>query len=41
IACIGPVTAETARELGLRVDLVADEYTIPGLVRALIGGAGA
>jgi len=41
IACIGPVTAETARELGLRVDLVADEYTIPGLVRAIIAGAGA
>ena len=41
IACIGPVTAETARELGLRVDLVADEYTIPGLVRSLISGAGA
>jgi uroporphyrinogen III methyltransferase/synthase len=40
IACIGPVTAETARELGLRVDLVADEYTIPGLVRALIAGTG-
>ena len=37
IACIGPVTAETARELGLRVDLVAGEYTIPGLVRALTG----
>ncbi len=40
IACIGPVTAETARELGLRVDLVAEEYTIPGLVRALIAAAG-
>lgn len=40
IACIGPVTADTARDLGLRVDLVADEYTIPGLVRALITGAG-
>ena len=36
IACIGPVTAETAIELGLRVELVADEYTIPGLVRALM-----
>ncbi|MHB9053989.1 MAG: uroporphyrinogen-III C-methyltransferase [Thermoleophilia bacterium] len=36
IACIGPVTAETARDLGLRVDLVAAEYTIPGLVKALI-----
>lgn len=40
IACIGPVTAGTARELGLRVDLVADEYTIPGLVRALTSGDG-
>ncbi len=35
IACIGPVTAETAREFGLRVDVVAQEYTISGLVRAL------
>jgi len=35
VACIGPITADTARELGLRVDLVAEEYTIPGLVEAL------
>lgn len=35
IACIGPVTAQTARELGLRVDVVAEEYTIAGLVAAL------
>jgi len=35
IAAIGPVTAETARGLGLRVDVVAGEYTIPGLVAAL------
>lgn len=35
IACIGPVTAGTARELGLRVDLVADEHTVEGLVEAL------
>lgn len=35
VACIGPITADTARELGLRVDLVAAEYTIPGLVQAL------
>ncbi len=41
IACIGPVTADTARELGLKVDIVADEYTIPGLVKALTGDAGA
>ncbi|MBI4302176.1 MAG: uroporphyrinogen-III synthase, partial [Chloroflexi bacterium] len=35
IACIGPVTAETARKLGLRVDVVAKEHTIAGLVEAL------
>ena len=35
IACIGPVTADTARGLGLRVDVQAREYTIPGLVEAL------
>jgi uroporphyrinogen-III synthase len=36
IACIGPVTATTARELGLHVDVVAKEYTIDGLLNALI-----
>lgn len=35
IACIGPVTAETARELGIHVDVVATEHTVPGLVTAL------
>jgi len=35
VACIGPVTAATARELGLHVGLVAEHYTIPGLVEAL------
>jgi uroporphyrinogen-III synthase len=35
VACIGPITAQTAREMGLRVDVVAREYTIPGLVTAL------
>jgi uroporphyrinogen-III synthase len=35
IACIGPVTAATARELGLRVDVVAKVYTIEGLLEAL------
>lgn len=35
IACIGPVTAATARELGLRVDLEASIPTIEGLVDAL------
>ncbi|MFQ6020081.1 MAG: uroporphyrinogen-III synthase, partial [Dehalococcoidia bacterium] len=35
LACIGPVTARTAEELGLRVDVVAAEHTVPGLVRAI------
>ena len=35
IACIGPVTADTARSRGLRVDVVAAEYTVSGLVHAL------
>jgi uroporphyrinogen III methyltransferase/synthase len=36
IACIGPITATTARELGLRVDVVADEHTVEGLVDVLV-----
>jgi len=36
VACIGPVTAGTARELGLKVDVVAEEYTIKGLVEAIL-----
>ena len=36
VACIGPVTAETARRRGLAVDVVASEHTIPGLVAALV-----
>lgn len=35
VAAIGPVTAGTARELGLPVHVVAEEYTIPGLLDAL------
>lgn len=36
VVCIGPVTAATALELGLRVSAVADEYTTDGLVGALV-----
>ncbi len=36
VACIGPVTAAAAREVGIRVDLVADEYSIPGLLRTVV-----
>lgn len=35
VVCIGPVTAATARELGLHVDSEAAEHTMPGLVEAL------
>lgn len=35
VACIGTVTAATAEKLGLKVDVVAPEHTIPGLVRAV------
>jgi len=36
VVTIGPITATTARELGLRVDVVATEYTIAGLVDAMV-----
>jgi len=35
-AAIGPVTAERARELGFNVAVTADEYTVDGLVRAIL-----
>ena len=36
IVCIGPITAETARYHGLQVASVAQEYTIQGLMDALL-----
>ncbi len=36
LASIGPVTSSTLRELGLRVDIEAKEFTIPGLVEAIL-----
>ena len=35
VACIGPITAQTAREVGLPVQVMAREYTTDGLVAAL------
>lgn len=35
IACIGPKTAQAAQELGLSVDIVANVYTVEGLVLAI------
>ena len=34
-ACIGPVTAESCRKKGIEPDIVAEEYTIQGLVEAM------
>jgi uroporphyrinogen-III synthase len=41
VACIGPITAATARELGLDVAAEATEHTLPGLIAALMTWAGA
>jgi uroporphyrinogen III methyltransferase/synthase len=36
VACIGPVTAAEAEKRGLRVDVVAAEHTVEGLVAAIV-----
>jgi uroporphyrinogen III methyltransferase/synthase len=36
VATIGPVTSETARKHGIRVTLEAADYTVEGLVEALV-----
>jgi len=36
MASIGPVTSSTLREQGLRVDIKACDFTIPGLVKAIV-----
>jgi uroporphyrinogen-III synthase len=36
IVCIGPITAQTANECGLKIAAVADEYTTDGLIEALV-----
>ena len=38
-ASIGPITSATLRELGLLVDIEAREYTIPGLIAAIVANA--
>ncbi|WP_159881138.1 uroporphyrinogen-III C-methyltransferase [Paenibacillus puerhi] len=37
IACIGPLTAQTAEKLGLRVDYMAEEATVDSLVLSMLG----
>jgi uroporphyrinogen III methyltransferase/synthase len=34
-ASIGPITSETMRKLGLKVDIEATQYDIPGLISAI------
>jgi uroporphyrinogen-III synthase len=36
VVCIGPKTAEAARDAGLQVGLVADEATADGIIQALV-----
>jgi len=38
VAALGPITAATARAHGIRVDVVADEFTVEGLLAALEAG---
>jgi uroporphyrinogen-III synthase len=38
MASIGPVTSATLKDLGLPVDIAAKEFTIPGLVAAIVRG---
>jgi len=36
VSCIGPVTARTAKDLGLPVQVVADKHTIEGMVNSIL-----
>ena len=36
VACIGPITADTAEKCGLTADVSSNEHTIPGLLNAII-----
>lgn len=40
MASIGPVTSTTLRQCGLKVDIAAGEFTIPGLVTAIASAIG-
>jgi uroporphyrinogen-III synthase len=39
LASIGPVTSTTLREFGLRPDIEAEQFTIPGLIKAICKGS--
>jgi len=35
IACIGPITAKTAQDAGLNVDIMPEQYTVSSLLDAI------
>lgn len=39
LASIGPITTKTAEDMGLHIDIEAEEYTIDGLVNAILARA--
>lgn len=41
VASIGPITSNTARDLGVAVDIEADPHTIDGLIEAIVAWAAA
>jgi uroporphyrinogen III methyltransferase/synthase len=36
VACIGPITAKTAEEYGMKTEIMPKEYTIPAFVEAMV-----
>lgn len=36
VACIGPITAKTAEDLGIRTDIMPSKYTMPNLTEAIV-----
>jgi uroporphyrinogen III methyltransferase/synthase len=36
VGCIGPITRNTLEEMGGKADVVSEEFTIPGLVEAIV-----
>lgn len=36
VACIGPITAQTARDLGLPVHIVPENHTVEGLIESIV-----
>jgi uroporphyrinogen III methyltransferase/synthase len=36
VACIGPITRKTVEDLGMRSEIVSEEFTIPGLIKTIV-----